>query len=90
MVDRLGPARPRFLYTARPGRRYRRNIGFESTIIVRIIRRSLAVTSHNGGQGAAMGDKGGKKDKEKSKQQQVKKEKEEAQRKQDKTRPRTP
>ena len=34
-----------------------------------------------------MGDKGGKKDKEKSKQQHVKKQKEEAQRKQDKARP---
>ena len=58
--------------------------------LAHIIRRSFAVTSHNGGQGAGMGDKGGKKDKEKSKQQQVKKEKEEAQRKQDKARPRTP
>jgi hypothetical protein len=49
-----------------------------------------SVTSHNGGQGAGMGDKGGKKDKEKRKQQQVTKEKQEAQRKQDKARPRTP
>ena len=45
------------------------------------------VTRHNGPQGADMGDKGGKKDKEKSKQQQVKKQKQEAQRKQDKARP---
>lgn len=47
-------------------------------------------TRHNGRQGAHMGDKGGKKDKEKSKQQHVKKQKEEAQRKQDKARPRNP
>jgi hypothetical protein len=46
--------------------------------------------SHNGGKGAGMGDKGGKKDKEKGKQQQVKKQKQEEQRKQDKNRPRTP
>lgn len=38
-----------------------------------------------------MGDKGGKKDKEKNKQQHVKKQTQEAQRKQDKVaRPRTP
>ena len=37
-----------------------------------------------------MGDKGGKKDKEKNKQQHEKKQKQEAQRKQDKARPRTP
>jgi len=37
-----------------------------------------------------MGDKGGKKDKEKSKQQHMKKQKQEAQRKQDKARPKTP
>ena len=37
-----------------------------------------------------MGDKGGKKDKEKNKQQQIKKHKQEEQRKQDKARPRTP
>jgi hypothetical protein len=46
-------------------------------------------TRHNGRLGASMGDKGGKKDKEKNKQQHVKKQKEEAQRKQDKARPRT-
>jgi hypothetical protein len=51
---------------------------------------SLAVTSHDGCKGAGMGDKGGKKDKEKIKQQQVKKQKQEEQRKQDKARPRTP
>ena len=39
---------------------------------------------------AGMGDKGGKKDKEKIKQQQVKKQKQEEQKKQDKARPRTP
>jgi hypothetical protein len=44
----------------------------------------------NGRQGASMGDKGGKKDKEKTKQQHVKKQKQEAQRKQDKAPPRTP
>jgi hypothetical protein len=37
-----------------------------------------------------MGDKGGKKDKEKNRQQQVKKQKQEEQRKQDKAQPRTP
>jgi hypothetical protein len=51
---------------------------------------SLAVKSHNGWKGAGMGDKGGKKDKEKIKQQQVKKQKQEDQKKQDKARPRTP
>ena len=40
--------------------------------------------------GVGMGDKGGKKDKEKGKQQQVKKQKQEEQRKQDKARPKTP
>ena len=42
------------------------------------------------GTGASMGDKGGKKDKEKNKQQQIKKHKEEEQKKQDKVRPKTP
>jgi hypothetical protein len=51
---------------------------------------SIAFTSHIGGTGASMGDKGGKKDKEKAKQQQVKKQREEEQRKQDKARARTP
>jgi len=51
---------------------------------------SLAATSHTDGTGASMGDKGGKKDKEKAKQQQVKKQKQEVQRKQDKAPPRTP
>ena len=37
-----------------------------------------------------MGDKGGKKDKEKMKQQQVKKQKQEDQKKQDKARPKVP
>jgi hypothetical protein len=46
------------------------------------------VEGHNGRQGARMGDKGGKKDKEKSKQQHVKQQKEAAQRKQDKALPR--
>jgi hypothetical protein len=41
-------------------------------------------------EGANMGDKGGKKDKEKNKQQQLKKHQEEAQKKQDKARPKTP
>ena len=54
------------------------------------VRNPLTVTSHNGGKGAGMGDKGGKKDKEKSKQQQVKKQKQKDQRKQEKNRPRTP
>jgi len=45
------------------------------------------VTSHNGPEGAAMGDKGGKKDKAKSEQQRVNKQKEEQQKKQDKNRP---
>jgi hypothetical protein len=40
--------------------------------------------------GAAMGDKGGKKDKEKSKQQRLKKQKQEDQKKQDKAQPRIP
>lgn len=48
-----------------------------------------AVKSHNGPEGEDMGDKGGKKDKEKSKQQQVNKQKQDAQRKQEKSRPRT-
>ena len=38
----------------------------------------------------AMGDKGGKKDKEKSKQQQLTKQKQQEQKKQDKARPKTP
>jgi hypothetical protein len=42
------------------------------------------------GKEQTMGDKGGKKDKEKSKQQHEKKQKQAAQRKQDKARPRTP
>jgi len=58
--------------------------------VAHIIRRSLAVTSHNGGKRAGMGDKGGKRDKEKGEQQQVKKQKQEEQLKQNKTRPRTP
>ena len=37
-----------------------------------------------------MGDKGGKKDKEKNKQQQLTKQKQEEQKKQDKARPKTP
>jgi len=37
-----------------------------------------------------MGDKGGKKDKEKNKQQQLTRQKLEAQKKQDKARPKTP
>jgi hypothetical protein len=53
-------------------------------------RRARTVTSPNGGKGAGMGDKGGKKDKEKGKQQQVKKQKQKDQRKQEKNRPRTP
>ena len=40
--------------------------------------------------GTRMGDKGGKKDKDKMKQQQVKKQKQEAQKKDDKARPKTP
>jgi hypothetical protein len=56
-----------------------------------LLTRTVRVRSNlNSVKGAGMGDKGGKKDKEKSKQQQVKEEKEEAQRKQDKARPRTP
>jgi hypothetical protein len=58
--------------------------------LAHIIPRLLALTSHNGGKGARMGDKGGKKDKEKGKQQQVKKQKQEEQLKQNKNRPRTP
>jgi len=49
----------------------------------------LAVKGHNPLQGARMGDKGGKKDKEKIKQQQLKKQKQEEHRKEDKARPRT-
>jgi hypothetical protein len=41
-------------------------------------------------EGGSMGDKGGKKDKEKSAQQQVKKHKHEEQRKQDKVHPKAP
>jgi hypothetical protein len=41
-------------------------------------------------QGGGMGDKGGKKDKEKHKQQQLTKHKQEEQKKQDKARPKTP
>ena len=48
----------------------------------------LQVTSAE--KGVGMGDKGGKKDKEKNKQQQVTKNKQEEQKKQDKARPRTP
>jgi hypothetical protein len=51
---------------------------------------SLAVTRHDGGKGAGMGDKGGKKDKDKNKQQQLTKQKQEEQKKQDKARPKTP
>ena len=40
--------------------------------------------------GTRMGDKGGKKDKDKMKQQHVKKQKQEAQKKDDKARPKTP
>jgi hypothetical protein len=58
------------------------------TVVIR--RNSLTFASHNGEQGADMGDKGGKKDKEKGKQQQLKKQKQEEERKQDKNRPRTP
>jgi hypothetical protein len=42
------------------------------------------------GKGVGMGDKGGKKDKEKNKQQQLKKHKDEELKKQDKARPKTP
>jgi hypothetical protein len=45
---------------------------------------------HDRWKGVDMGDKGGKKDKEKNKQQQLRKHKEEAQKKQDKARPKTP
>jgi hypothetical protein len=41
-------------------------------------------------QDARMGDKGGKKDREKNKQQQLRKQKEEEQKKQDKARAKTP
>ena len=46
----------------------------------------LTATNQDGWRGAEMGDKGGKKDKEKNKQQQVKKHQQEAQLKQDKVR----
>jgi hypothetical protein len=49
-----------------------------------------ASDNHRNREGAVMGDKGGKKDKEKNKQQQVTKQKQEQQRKQDKARPKTP
>ena len=52
-------------------------------------RRFLAARGIMAGKEQTMGDKGGKKDKEKIKQQHVKKQKEEAQRKQDNARPRT-
>ena len=47
----------------------------------------VTAASHLDAGGAEMGDKGGKKDKNKNKQQQTKKHQEEAQRKQDKARP---
>ena len=75
------------LHTARL---HRTNHDSKVSRLAHIIRRSLAVASHNGGKGAGMGDKGGKKDKEKSKQQQVNKQKQEEQLKQNKNRPRTP
>lgn len=50
---------------------------------------ALAVTSIMASKEPAMGDKGGKKDKEKSQKQQVQKQKQEVQRKQDKHVPRT-
>ena len=46
----------------------------------------LITTGHNARGGDDMGDKGGKKDKEKSKQQQATKQKQADQKKQDKTR----
>jgi hypothetical protein len=52
--------------------------------------RVARVTSHNGWEEHRMGDKGGKKDKEKNKQQQLTKQKQAEQKKQEKARPRTP
>jgi hypothetical protein len=53
---------------------------------IRFLRLGDGRPPHNGREGAPMGDKGGKKDKEKSKQQEVKKQE---QKKQDQARPRT-
>jgi hypothetical protein len=51
---------------------------------------SIKLKNQTWPEGEVMGDKGGKKDKEKNKQQQVAKQKQEKQKKQDKTRPKTP
>jgi hypothetical protein len=52
-------------------------------------RAGAALRDHNDRKGETMGDKGGKKDKEKSKQQQSKKQDQQAREKQAKARPQT-
>ena len=54
------------------------------------VRSRLGRVASDAGEGLDMGDKGGKKDKEKNKQQQLKKHQDEEQKKQDKARPKTP